>query len=70
MNISDFNGPFIIRKKRNFFETIKKIISGGKDINLYGDKGVGKTRLVQEVAMHLRFRLYFSSGIFRIDLSQ
>lgn len=70
MDISDFSGPFIISKKKNFFDAIKKIIGGGKDINLYGDKGIGKTRLVQEVAMHLRFRLYFSSGIYRIDLSE
>ena len=71
MNISEFSGLFIISKKKNFFDAIKKIIGGGKDINLYGDKGIGKTRLVQEVAIHaFQFRLYFSSGIYRIDLSE
>mmetsp|Transcript_37144 Transcript_37144/g.57009 ORF Transcript_37144/g.57009 Transcript_37144/m.57009 type:complete len:197 (-) Transcript_37144:2361-2951(-) len=40
------------------------------DINIFGTRGSGKTRLVQEVAHYLRFRQMFGAGIFSIDLSK
>ena len=39
------------------------------EINVFGSKGVGNTRLVQEVAMYLRYRYFYASGIYKIDLS-
>ena len=39
-------------------------------INVYGSKGVGKTRLVAEVSDYLRYRYYFGAGFYTIDLSK
>jgi hypothetical protein len=38
------------------------------EINVYGQKGVGKSRIVEEAAEFLRQRNYFDQGIFKIDL--
>ena len=42
----------------------------GVKINVYGNKGVGKTRVVQEVTEYLRYRFKYQNGIFKIDLSK
>ena len=40
-----------------------------KFLNIYGPKGVGKTRLVAQVAEYLRFRYMFGEGTIYIDLA-
>ena len=39
-------------------------------MNVFGIKGVGKTKTVNEVMRYLRFRHFYTNGIFYIDLSQ
>lgn len=38
-------------------------------MNLWGSKGVGKTRLITQVAYYLRYRFKFGEGILYIDLN-
>ena len=35
---------------------------------MYGKKGVGKTRLVEEAAKYLGYRYLYNEGIYKIDL--
>jgi len=37
-------------------------------INLYGEEGIGKTRLVIEAAQYLSEREIFKEGVYYIDL--
>ena len=37
-------------------------------INVYGDCGAGKTRLVEEAAKYLGYRYLYTEGIYKIDL--
>lgn len=39
-------------------------------INIYGDQGVGKTRLIVEVVRYLRYRFCYTSGIFYVDMKE
>jgi hypothetical protein len=39
------------------------------EINLFGQRGAGKTRLVQQVVQYLRNRCKFGRGIYMFDLA-
>ena len=38
-----------------------------KMINLYGTQGIGKTRIIHEVARYIKMRNIFNGGIYYID---
>jgi len=40
-----------------------------KMVNLYGSQGIGKTRLVHEVARYIKMRNIFNGGIYYIDFN-
>ena len=61
------NNPLIGRKKE-LFEGFKSILDV-KFLNIYGETGMGKTVLSEEICSYLHQRSYFSSGIFYIDLN-
>ena len=39
------------------------------NINVYGKVGIGKSRLVFEVASYLKYRYHFSQGVYMLDLN-
>ena len=41
-----------------------------KAVNVYGNKGAGKTRFVEEAAKYLSYRYLYREGIYKIDLSK
>lgn len=41
-----------------------------KMLNVYGQRGVGKTRLVSEFVRHIHYRYMFQGGIYECDLKE
>jgi 2-phosphoglycerate kinase len=40
-----------------------------KIINIYGESGVGKTRLVKEIARYINLRKIITNGVYFLDLT-
>jgi len=53
----------LVGRQVEFFKLATEIFTS-KCVNLYGHKGVGKTKLVKDLAYFLYVRLYFLSGIY------
>ena len=54
----------------SMFESFSDKTDPSRIINVYGEKGVGKSRTVMEVAEYLNFRFKFGSGTYVIDLEE
>ena len=69
-NVEINYGPFIGRKKE-IYQIIKKIRdSQVKMIQIQGNEGLGKTRLVKEVANFINKRRIIEDGVYYLDFKK